>query len=98
MWLGRGDFEPSERPDALAQACEIHNERETEYPIGTPLLVDYLEEAPDALGYSPEDHKIDRVRCLGDPAHPVRGRTLSPHSHPENAGMAVFIHVAVFIH
>src|SRR5215472_8425115 len=75
MWLGRGDFEPSERPDALAQAYEIHNERETEYPIGTPLLADYLKEAPDALGYLPEDYKKTAFRCLGDPAHPVRGRT-----------------------
>ena len=48
-------MDPGERRDALAQACEIHNERETEYLIGTPLLADYLEEALDALGYSPED-------------------------------------------
>ena len=27
--------------DALAQAREIHNERETEYLIDTPLLADY---------------------------------------------------------
>ena len=43
------------------KACEIHDERETECLIGTPLLADYLEEALDALGYSPEDYKIDRV-------------------------------------
>ena len=54
-------MDPGDGRDALAQACEIHNERETEYLIGTPLLADYLEEALDALGYSPEDYKIDRV-------------------------------------
>ena len=54
-------MDPGERRDALAQACEIHNERETEYLIVTPLLADYLEEALDALGHSPEDYKIDRV-------------------------------------
>ena len=61
MWSGRGDFEPAEWRDALARAPEIHNERETEYLIGTPLLADYLEEALDALGYSPEDYKTDRL-------------------------------------
>jgi len=61
MWLGRGDFDRGEWRDALAQACEIHNERETEYLIGTPLLADYIEEALDALGYSPEDYTTDRL-------------------------------------
>ena len=77
--------------DALAQAREIHNERETEYLIDTPLLADYLEEALDALGYSPEDYKTDRVQVLGDPVRPVRGHALSQHSHPENAETAVSI-------
>ena len=48
-WLGRGDFDPGEWRDALAQAREIHNATETEYLIGTPLLADYLEEAIAAL-------------------------------------------------
>jgi hypothetical protein len=61
MWLGRGDFERGEWRDALAQAREIHNERETKYLIGTPLLADYLEEALDALGYSREDYETDRL-------------------------------------
>ena len=61
MWLGRGDFDRDEWRDALAQAREIHNERETGYLIGTPLLADYLEEALDALGYSPEDYKTARL-------------------------------------
>ena len=36
----------------LAEAREIHNETETNYLLGTPLLADYLEEAVAALGYS----------------------------------------------
>ena len=48
-WLGRGDFDPGEWRDALAQAREIHNRTETEYLIGTPLLADYLEEAITSL-------------------------------------------------
>jgi uncharacterized protein DUF3775 len=60
-WLGRGDFDRSEWQDALARAREIHNEAETAYLIGTPLLADYLEEALDALGYSLEDYRKDRL-------------------------------------
>ena len=60
-WLGRGDFARGEWRDALARAREIHNEAETDYLIGTPLLADYLEEALDALGYSLEDYQKDRL-------------------------------------
>ena len=60
-WLGRGDFARSEWRDALARAREIHNEAETDYLIGTPLLADYLEEALDALGYSLEEYRKDRL-------------------------------------
>jgi Protein of unknown function (DUF3775) len=55
MWVGRGDFDRGEWPDALAQAREIHNAAETRYLVGTPLLGDYLEEAIAALGYPLED-------------------------------------------
>ena len=61
MWLGRGDFDAREWPDALAQAREIHNERETAYLVGTPLLSDYLEEAISALGYSLEESETGRL-------------------------------------
>jgi hypothetical protein len=65
MWLGRGDFEPGEWRDALAQAREIHNEPETEYLIGTPLLADYLEEAHNAFGYSHEAYRTGRLWRVG---------------------------------
>jgi hypothetical protein len=61
MWLGRGDFERGEWRDALARAREVHNAAETEYLMGTPLLADYLEEALDALGYSLEDYRKNRL-------------------------------------
>jgi len=60
-WLGRGDFERGEWREALARAREIHNETETGYLIGTPLLSDYLEEALGALGYSLEDYREDHL-------------------------------------
>lgn len=61
MWLGRGDFERGEWREALARAREVHNEAETGYLIGTPLLADYLEEALDALGYSLEEYRKNRL-------------------------------------
>jgi len=40
--------------------------------------------------------KLTAFRCFGDPAHPVCGRTLYPHSHPENGGGC--IHTCGCIH
>lgn len=61
MWLGRGDYDAAEWADALNQAREIHDEHETDYLIGTPLLADYLEEAIAALGYSLEEYGMGRL-------------------------------------
>jgi len=61
MWVGRGDFGREEWRDALAQAREVHNENETAYLTGTPLLADYLEIGLDLLGYSLEDYEKDRL-------------------------------------
>ena len=55
LWLGRGDFDAEDWPDALRQARETMDANETEYFLGTPLLADYLEEGVDALGLSLED-------------------------------------------
>ncbi len=61
MWVGRGDFDRDEWAAALAQARDIHNEHETSYLVGTPLLADYLEIGLDLLGYSLEDYEKDRL-------------------------------------
>ena len=61
MWVGRGDFDRSEWRNALTQARDVHNEAETSYLMGTPLLADYLEVALDALGYSLEDYQKGRL-------------------------------------
>jgi len=61
MWLGRGDFGRDEWHEALVQAREVHNEAETAYLVGTPLLADYLEEGLNALGYSLEDYETGRL-------------------------------------
>jgi len=61
MWIGRGDFETSEWPEALTQARDTRDAHFTAYLLGTPLLGDYLEEALAALGYSLEDFAKDRL-------------------------------------
>jgi Protein of unknown function (DUF3775) len=61
MWLGRGDYNKDEWREALVQARQIHDEKETDYLVGTPLLGDYLEEGLSQLGYSIEDYEIGRL-------------------------------------
>lgn len=51
-WLGRGDFERQEWPQALAMARQEHNDRTAEYLLGTPLLPDYLAEGLAKFGWS----------------------------------------------
>ena len=60
-WLGRGDYVKEEWREALEEARRIHDEKETDYLIGTPLLADYLEEGLSQLGYSLEDFEIGRM-------------------------------------
>jgi len=60
-WLGRGDYSTEEWREALEEAGRIHDEKETDYLIGTPLLADYLEEGLSQLGYSLEDIEIGRM-------------------------------------
>jgi hypothetical protein len=54
-WVGRGDYSREEWLEALEEASRIHDEKETDYLIGTPLLADYLKEGLSQLGYSVED-------------------------------------------
>jgi hypothetical protein len=60
-WLGRGDYSKEDWREALEEARRIHDERETDYLIGTPLLADYLEEGLSQLGYSIEGLQIRRM-------------------------------------
>lgn len=54
-WLGRGDYDAADWPEALQQARESATATETGYLLGTPLLADYLEEGAAALGLSLEE-------------------------------------------
>lgn len=58
MWLGRGDFAKEDWRDALAEAERAHDEKTTDYLVGTPLLADYPEEGLVQLGYTIEGSDI----------------------------------------
>lgn len=60
-WLGRGDYGNEEWRAALREARRIHDETETDYLVGTPLLAAYLEEGLSQLGYSIEDYENGRL-------------------------------------
>ena len=60
-WLGRGDYSKEDWREALKEARRIHDEKETDYLVGTPLLADYLEEGLSQLGYSIQDFEIGRM-------------------------------------
>ena len=60
-WLGRGDYTKQEWREAVKEARRIHDKKETDYLLGTPLLADYLEEGLSQLGYSIEDYEIGRL-------------------------------------
>jgi hypothetical protein len=60
-WLGRGDYSKEQWREVLQEARRIHDEKETGYLTGTPLLADYLEEGASQLGYSLEDFQMGRM-------------------------------------
>src|ERR1041385_2163725 len=41
-WLGRGDYIKEEGREEIAEARRIHDKKETDYVVRTPLLADYL--------------------------------------------------------
>jgi len=55
MWIGRGDFDPKDWEDAVAQARERGATPTSNYLLGEPLLPDYLEDALAAFGHSCRD-------------------------------------------
>jgi hypothetical protein len=61
LWIGRGDFDKTEWPQALAQAHSELDRPAADYLMGEPLLGDFLEEAISELGYSLEDYKEGHI-------------------------------------
>ena len=60
-WVGRGDFDREEWPNARALAGERHRRHSAAYLLGMPALGDYLEEGLASLGYNCAD---DEARHL----------------------------------
>lgn len=54
MWLGRGDYTPSEWPEIVREARRRHTGPTASYLLGTPLLADYLHEGLVQMGGSCE--------------------------------------------
>lgn len=61
VWLGRGDFAKEEWREALREAGRVHDEKEADYLIGTPLLATYLEEGLSQLSLSIADFEVGRL-------------------------------------
>jgi hypothetical protein len=54
-WIGRGTYEAEELSEAIETARSERTNATAKYLLGMPLLADYLEEALEKLGYSPEE-------------------------------------------
>ncbi|MFQ3622124.1 MAG: DUF3775 domain-containing protein [Acetobacteraceae bacterium] len=53
-WVGRGEFEIADWPEAVRMAKERNLRHAEDYLLGMPLLADYLEEGLAAFGLSCE--------------------------------------------
>ena len=52
VWVGRGDFDRAEWPEARALARERQEKKASDYLLGMPTLSDYLEEGLATLGHA----------------------------------------------
>ncbi|NWG47035.1 MAG: DUF3775 domain-containing protein [Alphaproteobacteria bacterium] len=60
LWLGRGDFEPSEWDAARTAAAEVRDLHVARYLIETPLAGDHLAEGLSLLGYGTSEDQLAR--------------------------------------
>ena len=61
VWLGRADASADEWGALRADAEAAHNERTSDYLLGTPLLSDYLTAGLDRLGYDCSDFELEHL-------------------------------------
>ncbi len=61
LWIGRCDHDLSDWEQALKEAGETVTPSFPSYLVGTPLLGDLLEEGYSKLGYSCEEHELNRL-------------------------------------
>jgi hypothetical protein len=69
-WLGRGDYDASEWPEAVAAARERGEASAVRYLTGLPLLGDYIEDGAGELGIN---LTAEYGTGLGDPDLDTRG-------------------------
>ena len=69
-WMGRGDFDAGEWPEALSAARERAETSVSRYLMGIPLLGDYLADGADMLGISVTE---EEVLGLQNPDEGTRG-------------------------
>lgn len=55
VWIGRGDYEPSDWQAAVLEARARRERNTADYLLGMPLLPDYLEDALSAFDRSCQD-------------------------------------------
>ena len=61
-WIGRGDFDADDWPNAVVAANERREGPTWKYLLGMTLLPDYLQDALDAFGRSCEDYELGEER------------------------------------
>ena len=63
MWIGRGTFDATELPEAIATAPREASTPTQDYLKGSPHLADHLENGLDALGVSARDEEDSLYRA-----------------------------------
>ena len=66
LWIGRGDYEAQDWPEAVAQARDRRETPLATYLLGEPLLPNYLEDALAAYGQSCSDYSCRDFEAGGD--------------------------------
>lgn len=61
MWLGRDKNSADDWPELRREAARLQDVSCARYPLGTPMLGDYIEEGLSILGHSCSQYIIDRM-------------------------------------
>lgn len=60
-WMGRGDYDKEDWPEAVAEARAARSDHTAGYLLGMPLVGDYLENGLATLGYSCEEFEREHL-------------------------------------
>lgn len=62
VWVGRGDYEPEQWAEAVAEAARRRTGSTASYLLGIPVLSDYLDEGLATFGLSCVDSETEEQR------------------------------------